>query len=208
MDNPGNASILRGMESDLLIIGGGLNGPALALAAARSGITATVIDALPRETRAEPGFDGRSYALALASQRLLAALGLWDALAANAQPMTEIKVSDGRVGDAGVSLGLHFESAEIEEGPMGHMVEDRHLRRALLDAMDATDGVAHLPGVRVTSQETGSSGVSVTLEDGRVLSGRLLVGADGRQSGTAERRGHPAHRLGLRADRTGLRHRA
>ena len=176
-------------DSDLLIIGGGLNGPALALAAAEAGLRSIVIDALPADTRAEPDFDGRAYALALASVRLLANLGLWDRLAPNAQPMTGIRVSDGRVGEAEVFLGLDFSSAEIEEGPMGHMVEDRYLRRALLDAMEAAPQVTHRPAARVTAQTVTASGVSVTLEDGSTLTGRLLVGADGRQSGTAARAG-------------------
>ncbi|HBM61036.1 UbiH/UbiF/VisC/COQ6 family ubiquinone biosynthesis hydroxylase [Salipiger marinus] len=176
-------------DSDLLIIGGGLNGPALALAAAEAGLRSIVIDALPADTRAEPDFDGRAYALALASVRLLANLGLWDRLAPDAQPMTGIRVSDGRVGEAEVFLGLDFSSAEIEEGPMGHMVEDRYLRRALLDAMEAAPQVTHRPAARVTAQTVTASGVSVTLEDGSTLTGRLLVGADGRQSGTAARAG-------------------
>ncbi|SDI12951.1 UbiH/UbiF/VisC/COQ6 family ubiquinone biosynthesis hydroxylase [Salipiger marinus] len=176
-------------DSDLLIIGGGLNGPALALAAAEAGLRSIVIDALPADTRAEPDFDGRAYALALASVRLLANLGLWDRLAPDAQPMTGIRVSDGRVGEAELFLGLDFSSAEIEEGPMGHMVEDRYLRRALLDAMEAAPQVTHRPAARVTAQTVTASGVSVTLEDGSTLTGRLLVGADGRQSGTAARAG-------------------
>ncbi|MGR3496528.1 UbiH/UbiF/VisC/COQ6 family ubiquinone biosynthesis hydroxylase [Citreimonas sp.] len=189
MDNPAPAPICRGMDSDLLITGGGLNGATLALAAARAGLTSTVIDALPRDTRATPGFDGRSYALALGSVRMLQALGLWETLGPEAQPMHGIRVSDGRVGDASVFLGLDFQSAEIEEGPMGHMLEDRFLRRATLDAMDADARITPLSEARVTAQETDARGVQVTLQDGRRLSGRLLIGADGRQSGTATRAG-------------------
>ncbi|MCI5038111.1 MAG: FAD-dependent oxidoreductase, partial [Donghicola eburneus] len=101
MDNPDRQRILQGMTqtSDILIVGGGLAGPSLALALAQKGLTVTIIDALPATTRAESGFDGRSYALSLASQRLLGALGLWRDLADTAQPMLEIKVSDGRAGE-------------------------------------------------------------------------------------------------------------
>ncbi|MDJ0821474.1 MAG: UbiH/UbiF/VisC/COQ6 family ubiquinone biosynthesis hydroxylase [Paracoccaceae bacterium] len=173
--------------TDLIIVGGGLNGCALALAAARSGLRSTVLDALPTDTRAAPGFDGRSYALALASVRMLQALDLWEGLPA--QPMNEIKVSDGRVGDAEVFLGLHFDSDEIEEGPMGHMVEDRHLRQRLLQTMEAEPLITHMPESRVVAQQTGPSGASVTLEDGQEITGKLLIGADGRQSGTAQRAG-------------------
>ena len=64
-------------DSDILIAGGGLNGPALALALAQAGFDVTVVDARPAPERAGSNFDGRGYALALASQRLLEGLGGW-----------------------------------------------------------------------------------------------------------------------------------
>ncbi|WP_099243020.1 UbiH/UbiF/VisC/COQ6 family ubiquinone biosynthesis hydroxylase [Pelagimonas phthalicica] len=189
MDNPVQRRILQPMDSDLIIVGGGLNGPALALAAAQAGLHSIVIDALPLDARDDPDFDGRSYALAQSSKRMLAALGLWDRLAANAQAMNEIKVSDGRVGDAEVFLGLHFNSAEIEDGPMGYMLEDRYLRRALLAAMEASPLITHHAETTVVAQSCDIQHAAVTLADGTELSARLLVGADGRRSGTCARAG-------------------
>jgi 2-octaprenyl-6-methoxyphenol hydroxylase len=191
MDNPARADILRGMEhdSDLLIIGGGLNGPALALATARAGLTSTVIDALPAPARAAEDFDGRAYALALGSVRFLRNIGVWDRVAGDAQPMLEIKVSDGRAGEGPAPFFLHFDHAEIEEGPMGHMLEDRFLRRALIAAMAETPEITQLSGEEVVAQAAGTQGVTVTLASGRRLSGRVLIGADGRGSGTAMRAG-------------------
>ncbi|EAU43883.1 FAD-dependent monooxygenase [Salipiger bermudensis] len=191
MDNPARGRIFALMEHDcdILIVGGGLNGPALALAAAKAGLKSIVIDALPEAARTQEDFDGRGYALALSSVRMLDNLGLWERLEPNAQPMREIKVTDGRVGDAQVFLGLHFDSAEIEEGPMGQMVEDRYLRRALLEAMEANPLVEQRAGETVIAQETGPGGISVTLASGETLRARLLVGADGRRSGTAARAG-------------------
>ncbi len=191
MDNPAPRAIVRGMEhdSDILIAGGGLNGLTLALAAAQAGLSSTVVDALPEAAARATNFDGRAYALALASQRMLARLGLWEALRADAQPMLDIKVTDGRVGDSAVFLGLHFDHAEIEEGPMGFMVEDRYLRRALLSAVEAEARVTLLSGTRIAGQEVLPQGATVTLEDGRGLSARVLIGADGRSSGTAQRAG-------------------
>lgn len=189
MDNPVRASILRLMKYDLIIIGGGLNGPALALAAAQAGLRSCVVDALPLNSRKAEGFDGRSYALARSSQRMLERLGLWSKLDAHAQPMNQIKVSDGRVGDAGVFLGLHFDSAEIEDGPMGFMVEDRYIRRALLEALAGSELIDHRSETLATGQAIDTSGASVTLADGTVLQGRLIVGADGQRSGVARRAG-------------------
>lgn len=195
MDNPAPRAIVQpmntktGYDSDVLIVGGGLNGPATALALARAGLSVTVIDALPETTRAAEDFDGRSYALALASVRLLRRIGVWDRVADQSQPMLEIKVTDGRAGEAPSPFLMHFDHAEIEEGPMGHMIEDRYLRRALADAMAEQDAITVLAGETVTDQAIDEHGVQVTLASGAVKSARLLIGCDGRSSGTARRAG-------------------
>lgn len=176
-------------DTDILIAGGGLNGPALALALAQGGFRVTVIDARPATTRAEADFDGRAYALAIASVRLLKAIKVWETVADKAQPMLEIKASDGRSGEGAAPFFLHFDAAEIEEGPMGHMLEDRFLYGAFLQAMQQTSGITLLSGETVVAQEVAPSGVTVTLASGRKLTGGLLVGCDGRGSGTAQRAG-------------------
>ena len=176
--------------SDILIVGGGQNGPALALALAQAGLRSTVIDALPPGQQTDDNFDGRGYALALASKRLLAAIGVWPRVARQSQPMLEIKVTDGRAGEGPLSpFFLHFDHAEIEEGPMGFMLEDRFLRRALSEAMAENPLITVLEGETVTAQAVDATGVTLTLASGTTLRGRLLVGADGRRSGTAERAG-------------------
>ncbi|MBF9059598.1 2-octaprenyl-6-methoxyphenyl hydroxylase [Rhodobacterales bacterium HKCCSP123] len=177
-----------GHDADILIVGGGLNGPCLALACAQAGLSSIVLDALPEDLRQGAEFDGRSYALALASVRMLRALGLWDGLEDEAQPILQIKASDGRAGEGAAPFFLHFDSAELEEGPMGHMLEDRYLRRALLAAMEAEPLILHRPGATVVAQST-EGAARVTLASGEVLTGRVLVGADGRRSGTAARAG-------------------
>lgn len=177
------------MDADIIIVGGGLNGPALALAAAQAGFKVTIIDALAVNRRKKADFDGRSYALALTSTRLLQGIGIWDVVTDNAQPMLEIKVTDGRAGEGPSPWMMHFDHAEIEEGPMGYLVEDRHLRRAFLDAMAANDLITHLAGETVTDQAIEGSQATVTLTSGKTVTGALLIGSDGRSSGTAERAG-------------------
>ncbi|MTH65820.1 2-octaprenyl-6-methoxyphenyl hydroxylase [Paracoccus sp. DK608] len=181
--------IVQAMKTDfdILVAGGGLNGPALALALADAGLRVAVVDTRPADARAGDGFDGRAYALALASQRLLSALGLWGGLAAHAQPILEVEATQGAPGDGPGPFGLHFDSAEIEEGRLGYLLEDRFLYRALLAAMQGK--VTHLSGVSVTGQQVGPAHVTASLSDGRKITARLLVGADGRGSGVAQRAG-------------------
>lgn len=190
------------IDTDIAIVGGGLNGPALALGLAQLGLRVTVIDARENGVARNEGFDGRSYAIALTSGRLLQGLGLWDALEAHAQPMLDIKVTDGRVGDGPSPFFMHFDHAEIEEGPLGHMIEDRHLRAALAQAVSRTPAITVKSGTTVIAQNATAEGITLALEDGSALRARLCIGADGRGSGVAERAG--IKRIGWRYGQTAL----
>ena len=187
MDNPASGRILRIMntDTDIAIVGGGLNGPTLAIALEQRGLNVTVIDALPAPKRGMRDFDGRSYALAHASMRLLRGIDLWDAIKDHAQPMLEIKVTDGRAGTGPSPWMMHFDHTEIEEGPMGYMCQDRHLRQALLSKMDGAARITQMSGETVVAQSSGQ----LTLASGKTVTAKLIVGADGRASGTAERAG-------------------
>lgn len=191
MDNPDKKRKIIIMKAyknnmtDVIIVGGGLNGPTLALALAKIGLRSTIIDMLPSPTRGLRDFDGRSYALAHASMRLMRNISIWNDVADHTQPMLEIKVTDGRAGEGPAPWMLHFDHAEIEEGPMGFMCQDRHLRSALLAAMDANKYITQLSDEAVITQGEGC----VTLASGQTLYAKLIIGADGRTSGTATRAG-------------------
>ena len=185
MDKGRRRAIVRPMEHDVILAGGGLTGTALAIALAQGGLSVALVDPVPTGTRGAEGFDGRSYALSVASRNLLRAIGVWDEVADQAQPILDIRISDGRVGEGPSPLTLHFDHAEIEEGPMGHMVEDRHLRPALLERLGE---VTQIEAV-VTSQEVSGSGVRVQLSNGETLTGAVLVGCDGKRSSIAAQAG-------------------
>ena len=176
-------------DTDILIVGGGLNGPALALALASGGVSVTVIDSRPAPARATLGFDGRAYALAIASKRLLTVLGVWPLVADRSQPILQIKTSDGRAGSGPSPFFLTFDAAEIEEGPMGFMLEDRHLYAAFLAALAENPHITVISGETVVAQTTTATEAEVTLASGKTLRARLLIGCDGRSSGTAARAG-------------------
>lgn len=173
-------------DTDIVIAGGGLNGLSMALAARAAGFDVTLVEPQATETLAAPDFDGRSYALSIASVRVLQALGVWDRLDAT-QPILNIKVTDGRAGEGPSPLMLAFDHAEIEEGPMGQMVEDRHLRPALIEAVETAEIIRRDDSV--ASEEADSAGITVTLASGKTLRARLLIACDGGTSAIAARAG-------------------
>jgi len=188
LDNIPSLPHVLPMDYDVIIAGGGLNGLTLALALDSAGITTVVIDAYAPQESLSPKFDGRSYALSAASQNMLDALGLWEDLADHAEPMLEIKVSDGAAGETTSPFVMQFGDEDFSQGPMGYMVEDRYLRAHLAEAVEASN-VVFRAGQTITGQTVHSTHVTVTVEGHPPLTAAVLVGADGRSSRTAKMAG-------------------
>ncbi|HSR72306.1 MAG TPA: FAD-dependent monooxygenase, partial [Kiloniellales bacterium] len=116
------------LRTEVVISGGGLVGLTLGIALAQAGIATVVVDRSDPEVLRGEAYDGRASALARGSQQVLAGLGIWPGMAAAAEPIREIRVSDGRIGAASPFF-LHYDSAELgpaERGmPLGHIVENR-----------------------------------------------------------------------------------
>lgn len=173
-------------EHDAVIVGGGLVGPLIALALASDGLSSVIVDAQPVAKRRAKNFDGRAYALTLTSIQMLKVLGIWSDVEAEAQPILDIKVSDGRAGEGASPLYLHFDHREIDEGPFGHLVEDRYLRAALMDRIEAEPLIRHVAGVSVIGQDTGVVRTDARKVADRELRGSVVIGCDGRQSTIAK----------------------
>ena len=188
-------------DADLLVVGGGNAGAALALAAAEGGLTVILLDATPVARRTAPDFDGRAYALAAASVKALRALGVWESVAPRAQAMREIRISDGRLGDPG-PVRLRFEGAELDRAPFAWLLEDRWLRSALLEAVAAHANIEHRSPARLADHRADGARVRATLEEGGEISARLIAACDGKRSAVAARAG--LRRSGRRYGQTGL----
>ncbi len=171
------------MDADVIIIGGGLIGSTLALALARHEVTSVVVDTADLSTTVSAAFDGRASAVASASARMLGVLGLDGLLAEKGCPIRAIRVTDGTAPQF-----LHFDAGEGNE-PLGTMVENRHLRAALLDAVSKTPGITLVAPARVAGLERNEHSAQLRLEDGRVFNAPLAVAADGRRSATREAAG-------------------
>jgi 2-octaprenyl-6-methoxyphenol hydroxylase len=166
-----NSSIMR---ADVLIVGAGPVGLTVAVALAQSGLTVVAVD---RTDPARPQADGRTTAIAATSQRLFSAIGVWRALGPNACPIDDIRVTDG---DAPVFL--HFDHRALDEGPLGWIVENAALRRALLARAHALSGFSLYAPAELASLERGKARVRATLAGGQRIDAALVVAADGRNS--------------------------
>lgn len=171
------ADWLEPNECDVLIVGGGMVGLTLAAALGGAGLTVRVVDRAPTAAMTEAGFDGRASAIAAGSREVLDAIGAWAAMAPDAGPILEIRVSDGAS-----PLFLHYDHDELGLGPLGHMVENRYIRRALLDRLAALERVRVIGGRAVVAIDRAALGAEARLDDGQRLGARLIVAADGRDS--------------------------
>ena len=98
---------------EVVIVGGGMVGLSLGLALAGAGLPVAVIERADPARVTTAAFDGRASAIARGSQQVLAALGIWPAMAAEAQEILDIRVSDGRIGGGASALFLHYDHLEI-----------------------------------------------------------------------------------------------
>jgi 2-octaprenyl-6-methoxyphenol hydroxylase len=170
-------------RSDVIILGGGLVGLALAAALDASGLSATVIDPADPDARTGAGFDGRATALASSSQRMFDAIGISEHFPEAGSPIRRIEVADGLAPG-----GLAFDPGADDE-PLGFMHENRHLRAALRSRAEAGKNITLHWNQRAARVERGEHGVEVTLDDGTEIRGALLVAAEGRNSPTREAAG-------------------
>jgi 2-octaprenyl-6-methoxyphenol hydroxylase len=171
------ADIAPDIATTVLVVGGGLAGLTLACALAGAGVDVACIDRDTPDRHLGPDFDGRTTALAYGSRLILEGCGIWRHLAKEAEPILDI-----RVADSNSPLFLHYDHRDVNLGPLGHIVENAVIRRALFTRAAELPGLRHLTGMAVTAIERSRTGAAATLSDGRRIAARLVVGADGRQS--------------------------
>jgi len=182
--------ILNSSRYDVIVVGGGLSGLTATVALSKCGLSVVLVDRDPAEKVRCADRDGRTTAIAAAGRAMLDALGVWSALANQAEPILDIRVSDGHS-----PYYLHYDHREVGEQPMGHIIENAHLKRVLMDTVDITPLVERRNGSEIEILEVGTGDVSVVLRDGARLTGCLLVGADGRASQVRNLAGIRATRL-------------
>jgi len=169
----------RTSRPDVAVVGGGMVGAALACALIDQDFKVAVIDGQPPDRGWPAGeVDLRVSALTRASQRIFDNLGVW-------ARMTELGVSPYRemhVWDASGGGSIHFDAAELGEPDLGHIVENRIIRLALWERLEASETAELVCPARLAALELDGERPRIRLEDGHAIAARLLVGADGRDS--------------------------
>lgn len=165
---------------DVIIVGGGLAGASLAVALAPTGLRMAVVEAMPWQVDSHPSYDDRTVALALGSQRILTAMGVWPRIAGGVCPIEAIHVSDA--GHTGVA---HLAAAQMQVEALGYVVEVRALGAALYAALTTASNIQLYCPAALTALTQDSAGVAATIRDAlgtQTLRAPLLVGADGGRS--------------------------
>lgn len=168
------------MRADLLIVGAGMVGSALALALRHSGLEILLLDGSPLSVKpfdAQGPFEPRVSALSAASQRILERLGAWEGIAGRrVSPYTDMHVWDG----SGTGQ-IHFSAASVHAQVLGHIVENRVVQDSLLERLHDSD-VGLLSNARLEQMRRSGDEWLLTLADGRTLRAPLVVAADGANS--------------------------
>lgn len=171
---------------DVLIVGGGMVGATLACALGEKAFKVVMIDTRqPAMSWPGEGYDLRVSAITRATQRILETLDVWPGI--EAERISPYR--DMHVWDAGGEGVIHFDSAELGEASLGHIVENRVTLKALHEKIKTLDSVTFIADVMATDLDIGETHASITLNNGEVLTAKLIVAADGSRSWVRQQRG-------------------
>ena len=169
------------MQADLIIVGAGMVGSTLALALQDSGLSIMLVDGGPLDVhpfKASDPFEPRVSALSAASQRILQRVGAWEGIVSRrASPYLDMHVWDG----SGTGQ-IDFSAAAVHADVLGHIVENRVVQDALLDALKKRGSVVLKGDARLEQLQQNEDGWTLTLSAGQRLSANLVVAADGANS--------------------------
>ena len=185
---------------DVIIAGGGMVGLAMAAAALQCGLHTVVLDenlglwpegndGIEKNGAGGPS-DGRSSAISYGSARILQAVGIWPHLGASAEPIWEIRVSDGKGYGPASPLFLHYDHHDLRRSgenqtppPLGFIVENNAMREAMHQCLlRYGERFETRLGQRVATYEESACEIAVQLRSGERLRAQLLIAADGRHS--------------------------
>ena len=173
-------------DFDIVVIGAGINGQVMSLAAAHAGFSVALIDQNSFIENALREFDGRAYAIAFSSVQMMKNLNLWKKIEDTALPISNIKVSHGTIERGPASAILQFNNADIEESPMAQMLEDRFLRQCLSQEIKKNALIDLIEHRKINEISNLNKQKQLTLDNSSKLQASLIVASDGINSPTAK----------------------
>lgn len=165
------------LKFDILISGAGVVGMTLAYILANEGLKVAIVDTLDIGNSINDEFDGRSYAISYAPYIMLKTVGLWEKIGKEASPINEIHVTDGHS-----PVFLHFDQEDLGDGPLGQMVEVRHIRSGLYEAVHKHKNITLFAPDNINSLDNHPGHTEIALSTGNIISVSLVIGAEGRGS--------------------------
>ena len=174
-------------SSNVLIIGGGINGYLLAYILSKANLSVIVIDK-KQITPQKNLFDGRAYAMSYSSVNVFKAINIWDEIQQNSQEIKKMLISTSK--DKGsTSLGvLEFNKSDLHGEIIGFMVEDRFLLSSLCDRLQDTN-VQIIRGKKAENFQVCENKALIKLSGGDTIKADLVVAADGKSSEIAKKAG-------------------
>ena len=166
-------------DFDIIVIGGGINGQVMSLAAAHAGFSVALIDQNKFVEDSLREFDGRAYAIAFSSVQMMKNLNFWKTIEETAQPILNIKVSHGTIERGPASATLQFNNADIEESPMAQMLEDRFLRQCLNIEIKKNARITLIEQRKVIDLIDFKQHKNLILDNNLELQASLIVASDG-----------------------------
>jgi len=178
------------LQYDVVIVGGGLVGASLAAALKPSGLSLALVEAGAAPSDApmkaqKNNWDSRIYAISPGSRRFLEQSGAWDLLPPERiAPVEEMRVfgDSGTDTDSKDGSKIEFSAYQMGVAELACILENRALQHALWQVLQEQDNLDLLHPARCTALQQGDDYAELTLQDGRTLQAKLIVGADGRDS--------------------------
>jgi 2-octaprenyl-6-methoxyphenol hydroxylase len=176
---------MDGQRYDLIIGGGSFVGMALACGLAKSapgGFRIAVVERMPMAEARSGAFDGRAVALTAAAKQMLEALGIWAGIAADAQPVTAMDITDSKLDFPIRSVLLNFDAQQGAGEPTAFIVENAILRRALYETAETLSDITLIAPASIAGIELAEASAAITLDGGKRVATNLVVAADGQRS--------------------------